>query len=474
MNLGTLLKRLGAECENPFVEITSVAENVKNVKKGSLFVAVKGHNFDGNDFIAEAFSLGAAAVVTDKDCEKENVIKVSDARCAYAFLCSAFFGDPQDKLRMIAVTGTNGKTTTVEYIKHILRYSGEKCAVIGTLGSRYGEHIRETGFTTPDAAVLFEELAYYADKGIKCVILEVSSQALSQHRADPIVFDIGVFTNIGRDHLDYHGSFENYIQSKLRLARLCKKTLVNADSLFGKVTDCFNSDNCLTYSVKDDYADITAKNVRYSDEYISYLLLYGGILQRVKVKGIGDIALYNSLAAASAALTYGVSADIVSEALGTLPDVKGRMQRISFSGKDIYIDFAHTPEALFSVLSALKKVCKNKLFCVFGCGGDRDKGKRSEMGSVASSLCDFVVITSDNPRSEAPEKIADDILKGIINKKNVFVELDRTLAIEYSLSKAQAGDIVLIAGKGHEEYQITAGEKRYFSDEITVKNILGV
>ncbi len=474
MNLGTLLMRLGTECENPFVEITSVTENVKNVKKGSLFVAVKGQNSDGNDYIAEAFSSGAAAVVTDKHPAEGNIIKVSDARRAYAFLYSAFYGDPQDNLRIIGITGTNGKTTTAEYIKHIIEYSGEKCAVIGTLGSRCGEHSRETGFTTPEASILFEELSFYAKAGVKCVILEVSSQALAQYRVDPIVFDIGVFTNIGRDHLDYHGTYENYIRSKLRLARLCKKALVNADSLFGKVTDCFNSDNCFTYSVKDDYADITAKNVRYSDECISYLLLSGTTLKRIKVKGIGDITLYNSLAAASAALAYGINADTVAEAVGTLPDVKGRMKKISFSGKDIYIDFAHTPDALFSVLSALKKVCKNNLICVFGCGGDRDKGKRSEMGNVASSLCDLVVITSDNPRNEDPEKIADDILKGINNKNNIYAELDRYRAIEYALGKAQAGDIVLIAGKGHEEYQLTAGEKKYFSDEIAVKKILGV
>ncbi len=474
MNLGTLLGSLGISCENPSQEITSVTQDTENVKEGSLFVAVKGKKSDGNDYIEEAFASGARAVVTDKDIKGKGIINVSDACRAYAFLASAFYGNPQDKLKLIGITGTNGKTTTAQYLSHILCTAGKKCAVTGTLGSCFGEYHRKTGYTTPPAEVLFRELAYFAGQGAEYAVLEVSSQALDQYRVDPIVFDVGVFTNIGRDHLDYHPDMEQYLRAKLRLSALSEKTVVNADSLFAEVFNLQDDNNCISFSVKDCYADICAKNVRYSDGYISYLIMNSSVLTRVKVKGISEITLYNSLAAASAAIACGISPEILPEAFETLPRVKGRLERISSGDKDVYIDFAHTPDALFSVLSALKKVCKNRLWCVFGCGGERDRGKRGEMGRIASLIADFVVVTSDNPRGEAPQAIADDIIKGINNNNNIYTLLDRYEAIEYALKKSGGGDIVLIAGKGHEEYQITADEKKYFSDEIAVKNILGV
>lgn len=474
MNLGTLLGCLGISCENPSQEITSVTRDRKNVKEGSLFVAVKGKNSDGNDYIDEAFSAGAKAVVTDSERKGSGIINVSDACRAYSFLSSAFFGNPQDKLKIIGITGTNGKTTTAQYLAHILGKAGKKCAVIGTLGSFFGDYHSKTGYTTPPAEILFRELSCFVSLGAEYVILEVSSQALVQCRVDPIVFHVGVFTNIGRDHLDYHLNMEEYLKAKLRLRALCRKTVVNADSLFAKAFDWQEDKNSLTFSVNDSYADICAKNVRYSGDYISFLILNLSSLIRVKVRGMSEMTLYNSLAAASAAIACGINAEILPSALETLPEVKGRMEKLSDGDKDVYIDFAHTPEALYSVLSALKKVCVNKLWCVFGCGGERDRGKRSEMGKIASSVADYVVITSDNPRGESAQSIADDIIKGIYNNNNIYTQLDRYRAIEYALRESVSGDIVLIAGKGHEEYQITAGEKKYFSDEIAVKNILGV
>lgn len=471
MNLGTLLKSLGTACDNPGIEITSVTDKAENVKKGSLFVAVKGSNCDGNSRIPLALSLGAASVITDSDYTGENIIRVSDARRAYAFLCSAFYGNPQDKLKIIGITGTNGKTATGVYLRHILESSGVRSALIGTLGSISEGHFRETGLTTPEPPVLFEELSFFASRGIECVILEVSSQGLCQCRVDPIEFTMGIFTNIGRDHLDYHKTPSAYLEAKLKLAKLSKKILVNKDSI---LAGAFNEDRCIFFSAKDFYADISAKNIRFADDYISYLIFDGSGLTRARVNGTGNIMLYNSLCAASAALTYGIRPDVVAAALSCLPQVEGRMQRVYNGEFSVYVDFAHTPDALFAVLSQLKKICRNRLICVFGCGGDRDKGKRSEMGQAASTFADLIVITDDNPRGESSVKIADDIVKGINNKNNIYREPDREKAIAYALKKAQTGDIVVIAGKGHEKYQLTGGEKKYFSDEIAVKKLLGV
>lgn len=471
MNLGTLLKRLGTVCDIPDREITAVTEKAEDVKEGSLFVAVRGQKHDGNDSIPLALSRKAAAIITDGDFTGENVIRVSDARRAYSFLCSAFYGDPQDKLKIIGVTGTNGKTTTALYIRHILENAGIKCGVIGTLGSICGTYKRDTGYTTPCAQVLFEELDRFVSLGAQCAVIEVSSQALAQYRADPIEFELGIFTNIGRDHLDYHGSAEEYLRAKLRLQALCKKVLVNKDSFYEGV---FDSKKSIFFSAKDFYADISAKNIRQTDNMLNYLILAGETLTRVRINGSGNILLYNSLCAAGASLIYGISQDKVSEALATLPVIRGRLEKIYSGSFMVYVDYAHTPDALFAVLSHLRKECHEKLICVFGCGGNRDKGKRSEMGSVAGALCDMIVITNDNPRNEDPEEIAQDIISGINNKNNIYKELDRVRAIEYALKKAQTGDIVLIAGKGHELSQQIKDEKKYFSDEITVKKILGV
>ncbi len=471
MNLGTLLKSLGTVCDNPETEITSVTDNAENVRKGSLFVAVKGQNCDGNKKIPLALSLGAASVITDSDCTGENIIKVSDARKAYAFLCSAFYDNPQDKLKIIGITGTNGKTATAVYLRHILESAGVRCAIIGTLGSISDGHFRETGYTTPEPSVLFEELSFFAEQGIECVIIEVSSQSLCQHRVDPIEFTMGIFTNIGRDHLDYHKTPASYLEAKLRLASLSRKILVNKDSI---LAGAFNEDRCIFFSAKDFYSDISAKNIRFYEDYLSYLIFDGRTLTRVRVNGTGNIILYNSLCAAAAALTYGISPGIISFALSCLPQVEGRMQRVYDGDFSVYVDFAHTPDALFAVLAELKRRCRNKLICVFGCGGNRDKGKRSEMGHAASTFSDIIVITDDNPRNESSENIAEDIIKGINNKNNIYREPDREKAIAYALGKAQTGDIVVIAGKGHEKYQITCEGKKYFSDEIAVKKLLGV
>lgn len=474
LNLDFLLGNVGLRENFGNTDVPSVTENVKNVEKGSIFVAVKGDKADGNCFIDEAFSRGAVVVITDKDIKRENVIKVADSRLILAFLCSALYSHPQYKMKMIGITGTNGKTTTAEYLRHIITCSGKKCAVIGTLGCRCSEYETETGYTTPSPEILYRELKKFSDNGTQYCIMEVSSQALAQKRVDPIEFDIGVFTNIGTDHTDYHGSMENYVDAKTKLFALSDKVLINADDAYAGYFEKAASGKTALYSAKDKYADYMAKNIRFVDGKVSYIILKNGKFERFQFEGAGEIAVYNTLAAASTADLLGFDFSLSASVFNKPINVKGRMQRISADNKTVYIDFAHTPEALEAVLKALGTQKKSKLICVFGCGGDRDKTKRGKMGAVAAGLSDEVVITSDNPRSEDPHEIISDILKGINNKKNIYTEIDRKKAIILALDKCGDGDIVLIAGKGHEEYQLVSGDKKYFSDEFTVKEYLGV
>lgn len=474
MNLYTLTEDLRLPCNLPDCEITGVTENIDNVKKGSIFVAVRGESFDGNDFIERAFLQGAVCVLSEEESVNPFVIKTKDARLALAELCSAFYSHPERKLKITGITGTNGKTTVCEYLTYILACSGKKCGAIGTLGVKNGEYFSDTGYTTPSPEILYKELDSFVKSGCEYCVMEVSSQALQQKRTAPINFLLAIFTNIGTDHLDRHGSFENYLSAKALLFSQSEAALINVDD----VNSLRISESCrgqiYTFSAKDRYSDFSAKDIRYPQNGISYIFFDKRNIIPVSSPVQGNFSVYNTLAAFSAAEILGVSPGIFPEIAKTLPVIKGRMQKITGNGINVFIDFAHTPEALQSVLSALREGKGNRLFCVFGCGGDRDKSKRPVMGEIAARYSDVVIITSDNPRNESPDDISEDILKGIKNKRNVIVENDRKRAIETALSKAVEGDTVLVAGKGHEEYQLIGDKKYTFSDEMTVKDILGL
>ncbi len=474
MNLHTLMNDLRLSCSLPDCEITGVTENIENVTKGSIFVAVKGKSFDGNDCTERALGQGAVCVVSEEESENSLVIKTDDARLALAHLCSAFYSHPERKLKMTGITGTNGKTTVCEYLSHILEATGKKCGVIGTFGVRNGEYFSETGYTTPSPEILYKELDSFVKSGCEYCIMEVSSQALEQKRTAPIAFTLAVFTNIGTDHLDRHGTFENYLSAKASLFAQSEKALLNADDINSEIMAEKSRGQVFTFSAKDRYADFAAKDIRYPAGGISYIFFDKKNIIPVSAAFTGEFSVYNSLAAFSAAEILGVSPSLFSELAKTLPEIKGRMQKISKDELTVFIDFAHTPEALQSVLAALRKNTENKLYCVFGCGGNRDKSKRPLMGQIAARYSDCVIITGDNPRNENPREISEDILKGIKNKKNVIVENDRKRAIEIALSGMKSGDTLLVAGKGHEEYQIIGDKKYIFSDETTVKTILGL
>lgn len=474
MNLDFLLSEVGIKVNFGETEVALVTERIENVEKGSLFVAVEGESFDGNSFIDEAFQKGAVAVITEKDIKGDRIIRVKNTRLILSFLCSAFYSHPQYRMKMIGITGTNGKTTTAHYLKHILCESGKKSAVIGTLGVNSEENCVDTGYTTPSPEVLFRELNALALREYEYCIMEVSSQALSQHRVDPIEFELAVFTNIGSDHTDYHGSMTKYVNSKSGLFALAKKSLINTDDAYSDIFEKAAGENIFLYSAHDKAADYMAKNIRYSENGFSYIVLKNNALERFNTNGVGEFSVYNTLCAIAAADILGIPFNFSSSALSILPEVKGRLQKIVSTDKNIYIDFAHTPEALEAVLKALRSIKPSKLICVFGCGGNRDRSKRSAMGRIAEMYCDKIILTSDNPRNETAENIISDIECGIRNKKLLSVEKDRAEAIRMAIETAHSDDIVLIAGKGHEEYQLIGGNKIYYSDVATVKTLLGL
>ncbi len=473
MNLESLLRRIGVSGNVKDTVITSVTENIDEVKNGSLFAAIKGRHTDGNMLIEKAFSMGAAAVLTEEDINAEGVIRVPDVRSALGIACSEFYGDPQKKMKIIGITGTNGKTTTAEYLRHFLQSGGYKTAVIGTLGSRRDDYISDTGYTTPSQTVLFRELHSHMTAGVTHLVMEVSSQALSQKRTECIDFSLAVLTNVGHDHLDYHGSMEEYVNAKKLLFGKSENSLINGDDIY--CTDFINASKGAfrTYSADDRLADFSAKNIRFSDNVISYLFLSEKGICRFKYGGTGMTSVYNVLCAAACASLLGVPSQVIERAVGALPAVNGRMEKLTAGEIEIYIDFAHTPEALSAALSSLRENIKGKLICVFGCGGDRDKTKRSKMGKIASRFADRIVLTSDNPRNEDPLEIIRDIAKGI-NNRNIYIEPSREEAIKTAFEIAGKGDRILIAGKGHEEYQIIGNEKKFFSDRLAVRKIFGI
>ncbi len=462
------------------IEISNITANITDVRKGSLFVAVKGLNFDGNDLVPEALKKGASAIITERTdlCGSENcpIIRVENSRIALAYAASEFFGRPAERLYIIGITGTNGKTSTAHMIAHILTESGIRCGIIGTVGAKIGEVSEPLSHTTPDAVTLHSILAKMVSEGITHVVMEVSSHALDQERVFGINFKVGIFTNLSVDHLDYHKDMKSYALSKLKLFEMSEICIANRDSDFSEPFVNFKNGNkqVLTFSAHGE-SDYRAENISVTADGNQYDLVKANTFTsiRIKQKLCGFFNVYNSLAAFAAAETAGVSESEISLALSTFLSVKGRMETVETDlGFTVMIDYAHTPDGLGNVLSSIRLYCKGKILTVFGCGGDRDRSKRPLMGKVATALSDFVVVTSDNPRSEDPEKIIADILVGMKGKTDFIAITDRCEAIKYALSKAEKNDIVLLAGKGHETYQIINGVKYHFDEREEIENFL--
>lgn len=452
------------------VEVTAITDNTKKVCPGCVFVCVKGGSFDGHDAAAEMLEKGAAAVVCERDLGLgDRQILTDNSRRLYGNLCAAWFGHPERKLRLIGVTGTNGKTTITNVIKHILTQNGHKVGLIGTIQNEIGDEVVHTSNTTPMTFDFMELLDKMVKAGCTYAVMEVSSFGLVQHRIGCAFFETAVFTNLTQDHLDYHGDMENYYQAKKMLFDICGTAVVNIDDEYGR--RLYSEIECskISYSVKDA-AGYYADGIKIKSTGTGFWLCDGEKSHLVNMRMPGMFNVSNMIAAAAACLNCGISMEQIINAVEEYNGVKGRCEIIP-TGRDFTVicDYAHTPDAVENVLRSVKEYTEGRLICLFGCGGNRDAGKRPKMAAAAAKYADRLVVTSDNPRDEQPEAIISDILTGLEGAEIPYdVVTDRREAIYHALKIAQKGDIIVLAGKGHEDYQILAGGEHIHFDEREV------
>lgn len=470
MQLKVLLEGVGYGGTLPEdVEIKGISYDTRTLRPGELFVALRGYKTDGHRYIGEALQKGAAAVV----CEEtgDGVLTVPNGRAALAVLSANWFGHPARKLTVVGVTGTNGKTTTTSLLKSMIEETmGTKAGLIGTNENRVGNQIFPADRTTPESWEVQRWLRRMADSGCTHVVMEVSSHALCLHRVDGIDFAVGAFTNLTQDHLDFHKTMEAYREAKGRLFRQCGTAVLNLDDEAGRFYAAGAPCPVLTYSERRDEADLTAKNLRLFSDRVEFEAVTRTEISRVRLGIPGGFTVYNALCALGCAQAMGIPLDRAAAALGKAPGVKGRMEVVPTPGAGtVLIDYAHTPDALENALTTLRDFTRGRLICLFGCGGDRDRSKRPIMGALAASLADFVVVTSDNPRTEEPGAIIQDILKGMVGFDTPrLVEPDRRKAIRSAVALLEEGDTLVLAGKGHEIYQEVNGEKHHLDEREEV------
>lgn len=474
MKLELLLDGLpiSAKGGNLAVEVEGVAYDSRRVKPGDLFVAIRGSRDDGHRHIPEALAKGARALLLQEPPAEGGQVPwatVPDTREALASIACRFFGDPSREVRLAGITGTNGKTTTAYLLEAILKEAGREVGVIGTVNYRYcGRELRADN-TTPGPYELQQLLREMRSSGVTDVVMEVSSHALQQGRVKGCHFDVGVFTNLGRDHLDYHGTIEAYLEAKALLFRRflresCKETWAiynREDSRVKGVIEGIKGLRRLSYGLKE--GDVRALYWRASLEGTEVLLLTPKGEIEVSCSLVGPHNVFNIMASVATALAMGVPLEAIAEGVAKVERVPGRMEKV-WGGPLVFVDYAHTPDALQKALEGLRSLVKGRLIVVFGCGGERDRGKRPLMGEVASHLADLVVLTSDNPRGEDPLRIIEEIRSGLLPGRAYKVILDRREAIRWALGEASPEDGVLIAGKGHETYQIIGTLRHPFDD----------
>lgn len=459
--------------------VLGLTDDSRAVTRGSLFVAVRGSQRDGHDFLAAAADRGAVGAVVEDGTRTSLpslVVRPGESRRAAAIVAAAYYGAPATELRLLAVTGTNGKSTTVGMLRHLLdEAGGARSASIGTIGVLLGSDGVElpggSGLTTPGPIELQRLLRALRDSEVRTVAMEVSSHSLDQRRVDGVLFEAAVFTNFTRDHLDYHGTTEAYLAAKARLSEHIAPggvMVVNADDPAWSTLG--GSARRVTFGIEAD-ADVRARDIRFDPRGSRWTLDAGSARHDVRLSLLGDFNVANALAAAATAWALGMGADLIAERLSSLPQVPGRLERLH-ERPAVLRDYAHTPDALARALAALRPYTRGRLIVVFGCGGERDRGKRPEMGAVAEREADVVVVTSDNPRSEDPERILDDIEAGMTRGRHERVE-DRREAIARALAIAADDDVILLAGKGHETYQIRGDVKLPFDERAIVRELVG-
>ncbi|MDU1053659.1 UDP-N-acetylmuramoyl-L-alanyl-D-glutamate--2,6-diaminopimelate ligase [Clostridium baratii] len=481
MKLAKLIEGLEYEVlkGNLDVSINSINYDSRKVKDGDIFVCIKGFKSDGHNFINAAINNGAKVIVCEDEADVKDgitLIKFKDTRKALAKIGAKYYDNPCDKLNIIGVTGTNGKTTTAFMIKNILESCNEKVGLIGTIANYIGDEKLETERTTPESLELQELFRNMVDKGVKYCVMEVSSHSLELDRVYGVDFEVGIFTNLTRDHLDFHKTFENYYKAKYKLFPRSKTSIVNIDDKYGvRITEDLQKENItnfITYGIKNR-ADIMAKNEKLENMDILFDLVTEDKTERVLLPIPGEYNIYNALGAISACKVLGISLEDIKEGLKHVV-VPGRCERAARGHKlhyEIIIDYAHTPDGLENILKTAREFTRGRLISVFGCGGDRDKVKRPQMGKIGTDLSDVAVITSDNPRSEEPDSIIDDIIAGI-EKDNYIRITNRHEGIEKAMEIAEEGDVIVIAGKGHETYQILNTGTIHFDEREVIEEIL--
>lgn len=438
------------------------------VQEGDIFIALKGQNFDGNDFVMQAYENGASVIVSENKLELKNALQVEDARKFYALVCKNFFGRVCDKLKIIAVTGTNGKTTITHLIANILGKS-EKVGQIGTLGVQYGGKVIDSGMTTPDPYFLHKSFKDMFDSGCRTVVMEASAHAIYLKKLEGIKFDIAIMTNITEDHLDYFKSMSNYALAKARLFLECevRYAILCGDDKFCRAVKKYAKCKSVSYGIKN--GDALAINIKKDFCGTEFELTLDGEKEKFKTNLIGEYNIQNALASILACREVGLSIQEIKKRLSEVKEPEGRFNVIRNGDVNIVIDFAHTPDGVEKILKTARDISKEKLIVVFGCGGNRDKKKRPIMGQIASKYADEVVITSDNPRWENPMDIINEIKKGAT--KNCKIIENRQEAVEYALQNYKNGTII-IAGKGAEKYQEIRGVKIPYSDFEVVDKLI--
>lgn len=484
MNLSNLLKDIDYRLIRGEIEkeITGIYYDSRKVKPGSLFVCISGLKTDGHLYIDEAVKKGAAAILAEKKIEtdgKTTVILTNDSRKAMPFIAANFYNEPSKNMRVIGVTGTNGKTTTTHLLRAILQEAEKKTGIMGTLYAKIDESEKILGHTTPEAFEIEEFMSISREKGGEYVVMEVSSHALDLDRVNKIYFNVAIFTNLSQDHLDYHKDIESYKNAKLKLFKMIPKepdcfSIINADDPFAFEFLEAAAKSPYTYGISNA-ADVQARNVNISLKGSSFSVNYAGGEFPVKMKLVGLFSVYNALAAISFALREGIDPQNIKSALEKVQGVPGRFEQVD-CGQDftVIVDYAHTPDGLENILKTARDIVENRLITVFGCGGDRDRTKRPLMGEVAARYSDFCVVTSDNPRSEEPEAIIKDIIPGldIIKNSRYAIITDRREAIRHAIHLGKAGDLIVIAGKGHENYQLIGEQILDFDDRKVAREFI--
>lgn len=474
MKLSRVLKNLEYEVlsGSADTEVTSLTIDSRKVSEGALYFAIEGFKVDGHSFIPGAVKSGASGIVCTKTPSEyaDNVayIKVKNTRFALGYCAKNFYENPGGSMKVIGVTGTNGKTSTTYFLEEILKENGRHPGVIGTVEIRADgkklEYKLATS-TTPDTIELNTILCDMRDRGCTDVAMEVSSHGLELYKVDGVEFEVGVFTNLTQDHLDLHGTMENYMRAKSRLFKMCRVGVMNADdSYFEKMKELARC-KIVTFGIENE-CDIRAINIDYRMDRVDFDVLYEGKKYPVTLMIPGRFSVYNALGAIGAALNVGVPMETIIHALGEIKGVPGRIENVAKGQKyNVFVDYAHTPDGVYNIINAVKGFTEGRVITVFGCGGDRDRKKRPIMGEISAKLSDYSIITSDNPRSEEPIDIIKEIetgVKPITDKYEILVS--RRDAIERAINMAEEGDSVIIAGKGHEDYEIFKDKTIHFDD----------